>query len=84
MNLYDKIFELIQDVMKSLPKDILADIYNNGIMFVGGANKIAGMYEYARQKLDLPIIVPEDPQDAVILGAGKLLNSGNEFLKIDL
>ena len=84
VNLYDKIFELIQDVMKSLPKDILADIYNNGIMFVGGANKIAGMYEYARQKLDLPIIVPEDPQDAVILGAGKLLNSGNEFLKIDL
>ncbi len=84
VNLYDKIFEFIQDVLKELPKDIVADIYNNGIMFVGGACKIAGLYEYARQKLDLPIIVPENPQDAVILGAGKLLNKGNEFLKINL
>ena len=84
VNLYDKIFELVNGVLHELPKDIVADIYNNGIMFVGGASKIAGLYEYAKQKLDLPIIVPEDPQDAVILGAGKLLNAGNEFLKINL
>lgn len=84
VNLYDKIFELVGEVLKNLPKDIVADIYNNGIMFVGGASKISGLYEYARQKLDLPVIVPEDPQDAVILGAGKLLSAGNEFLKINL
>lgn len=84
VNWYDKIFGLVNDVLHELDKEIVADIYNNGIMFVGGASKIAGLYEYARQKLDLPIIVPEDPQDAVILGAGKLLNSGNEFLKINL
>ena len=84
VNLYDKIFDLIGDVLKELPKDIVADIYNNGIMFVGGASKIAGLYEYAKQKLDVPIIVPDDPQDAVISGAGKLLNAGNEFLKINL
>lgn len=84
VNLYDKIFELINSVLKELPKDIVADIYNNGIMFVGGASKISGLYEYAKQKFDLPIILPEDPQDAVILGAGKLLSSGNEFLKINL
>ncbi len=84
VNLYDKIFELINEVLKELDKDIAADIFNNGIMFVGGASKIAGLYEYAKNKFDLPIIVPEDPQDAVILGAGKLLNSKNEFLKINL
>ena len=84
VNYYDKVFELINDVLHELDKDIVAEIYNNGIIFVGGASKIAGLYEYACQKLDLPIIVPEDPQDAVILGAGKLLNAGNEFLKIDL
>lgn len=83
LNVYETIFGLINDVLKQLDKDIVADIYNNGIMFVGGASKIAGLYEYAKQKLDIPIIVPEDPQDAVILGAGKLLNSNNEFLKIN-
>ncbi len=84
VNLYDKIFELINDVLKEIPKDIAADVYANGIMFVGGASKIAGLYEYAKQKFDLPIIVPDDPQDAVMLGAGKLLVSGNEYLKINI
>ena len=83
LNVYDRIFELINDVMKGLPKDIVADIYNNGIMFVGGASQVAGLYEYAKKKLDLPIIIPDDPQDCVILGAGKLLSKDDEYLKIN-
>ena len=63
---------------------MVADIYANGVVFVGGASKIAGFYEYAKQKLDMPVMVYENPQDAVILGAGKLLNSNNEFIKIEL
>ena len=84
VNVYDKIFELINNVLAELPKDIAADIYNNGVMFVGGSSKIDGLYEYAKKKLDLPIIIPNDPEDAIILGAGKLMTSGNEFLKINL
>lgn len=82
-NLYDKIFELIQDRLSVLPKEILAEIHRNGIMFVGGANRIQGLYEYAIKKLDFPIIIQDDPQDSVILGAGKLL-SQKEYLKITL
>ena len=83
MNAYDKILELIKQILTELSKDIVADIYNNGILFVGGASQVAGLYEYAKKKLDLPVIVPEDPQDYVILGAGKLLST-NEFIKINL
>lgn len=53
-------------------------------MFVGGASCIAGLYEYAKKKLDLPIIIQESPMDSVILGAGKLLSSEKKFLKINL
>ncbi|MBQ9795558.1 MAG: rod shape-determining protein [Clostridia bacterium] len=84
VNIYDKIFELINQVLKELPKDIVADIYNNGVMFVGGASQVAGLYEYAKKKLDLPIIVPDEPQDYVIMGAGKLLRKDSEFIKINL
>lgn len=84
VNIYDKIFDLIHDVLKELPKDIVADIYQNGVLFVGGASQIAGLYEYAKKKLDLPIIVPEEPADYVIQGAGKLLNKGKDFIKINL
>lgn len=83
VNTYDKIFDLILDVLKLLPKEISKEIYVNGIMFVGGASKISGLYEYAKKKLDLPIIVPDDSEDSVILGAGKLL-SKKDFITIKL
>ncbi len=83
-NVYDRILGLIQDCMKQLDKTISADVFNTGVMFVGGASSIAGLYEYAKKKLDMPIIIPDDTKDCVILGAGKLLNTDKEFLKIEL
>lgn len=83
-NVYDAIFKFVLDILKSSSKEICTDIYNNGIMFVGGSSKISGLYEYAKNKLDLPIIIPDDPSDAVILGAGKLLNKNKDFLTLKL
>lgn len=82
VNVYDKIFNLIQEVLKELPNEIIADIYKNGVVFVGGSSKIAGLYEYAKKKLDIPITVSEEAVDNVIIGAGKLLNEGKDFIKI--
>ena len=84
LNVYDKILKLINDVLSSLDKDTARDVYNNGVMFVGGASTIPGLYEYVSKKLDMPVIIPENPADTVILGAGKLLNGNREFLKIEL
>ncbi len=83
-NVYDAIIKLIKKVIEEQSKDIVSEIYNNGIMFVGGASEISGLYEYAKKHLDLPIIIPDSPVDAVILGAGKLLSSDKEFIKINL
>lgn len=82
-NVYDKIFELIEEVLKLQPKEIVAELYTNGVVFVGGGSKISGLYEYAKKKLDMPIIVPDEPTNTVVLGAGKLLNR-KDFVKIQL
>ena len=81
-NSYDTIFKLIKDVIKELPKEIAEDIYTNGVYFIGGASSISGLYEYASRKLDMPVMVSENPKDEVILGAGKLL-SKKDFIKIE-
>lgn len=83
-NVYDAIFRFIEEILKSRTREVCADIYNNGILFVGGSSCIAGLYEYAKDKLDLPIIIPEDPADAAILGAGKLLGKNKEFVKFEI
>lgn len=82
-NVYDTILGFVNDVIKLQPKEIAADIYNNGIVFVGGGSKISGLYEYAKKKLDMPVIIPDEPVDSVIIGAGKLL-SQKEYIKIEL
>ncbi len=82
-NVYDLIIDIIKDILTTLPKGLVAEIHNNGIMFVGGASSIAGLYEYAKKKLDTPIIVMDQPMDSVILGAGKLLAREDEFIKIN-
>lgn len=82
VNNYNKIFEFINQILTTLPKEICAQLHNNGVMFVGGASNISGLYEYAKQKLDIPVTVADNPSDAVVLGAGKLL-SKQDFIKIN-
>ena len=81
-NVYDAVFERIGKIVKTLPADVVNDIYNTGVVFVGGGSKIAGLYEYAKNKLDFPVIVADEPADAVVLWLGKLLSSEKEFLKL--
>lgn len=83
-NVYDSILGLIADTINNLPKELIAAVYKNGVMFVGGGSKVSGLYEYAKKKLDLPITITEQPEDDIILGAGKLLNSNAEFIKIEI
>jgi len=78
IGVYDKIFDLIDEFIAELPSQTVADIKNNGIVFVGGVSSVIGLTEYASKRLNLPINVIDNPKDAVILGAGKLLSLNKE------
>ena len=85
VGVYNKIFDLIHDYVKSLPKAVCAEVMKNGVMFSGGSSKIQGLYEYASKKLSLPLISIDNPVDAVILGCAKLLDKPlKSIVKINL
>jgi len=85
IGVYEKIFDLIEEFIEGLPSQTVADIKNNGIVFVGGVSSIIGLTEYANKRLNLPVIVIENPKDAVILGAGKLLSlNKGDYPNIDV
>ena len=71
---YIRIRDAIEKILKSLPPDIASDIYKTGIYFVGGGSKITGLEKFMSEELSLGAFVPEDPEYAAILGAGKLLS----------
>jgi len=74
IGVYDKIFDLIEEFMETLPSEMLAEIRKNGIVFTGGVSSINGLVEYASKRLNMPASVVDNPKDAVMLGAGKLLS----------
>lgn len=85
VGVYDKIFSLIKEYLETLPRELTAEVYKNGVIFSGGSCKIEGLYEYASLKLDMPVIILDNPVDAVVLGLAKLLDTPKKSLtKIDV
>ncbi len=74
IGVYDKIFDLIDEFLEELPSEILAQVRENGVVFTGGVSSIEGLVEYVSKRLNMPLSVVDNPKDAVILGAGKLLS----------
>lgn len=74
IGVYDKIFDLLEEFLDELPSETLAQIRKNGIVFTGGVSSVHGLVEYASKRLNIPTTVADNPKDAVILGAGKLLS----------
>lgn len=74
IGVYEKIFDLIEEVLENLSSEVLAEVRKNGIIFTGGVASIHGLVEYASKRFNMPVTVINNPKDAVILGAGKLLS----------
>ncbi len=75
---YDDIIKTINSIINSCKPDIVADITESGILVTGGGSQITGLENYFRKSLNLSVKVPDNPNNSVILGAGKLIS--DEFL----
>ena len=78
IGVYDKMFDLIEEFLDELPSETLAEVRKHGIVFTGGVSSVHGLVEYASKRLNIPTFVVDNPKDAVILGAGKLLSLNKE------
>lgn len=66
----DKILEYVSLVLQKLPAEVAAAVNQNGVYLSGGSAKISFVPEYIAKKLDMRIHVCDEPQFAVITGAG--------------
>lgn len=79
---FDEIIRSIDVTITSLPPEIATDIINNGVLFVGGMSKIAGLDSYLKNNFRYPFKIIEDGENVSILGAGKLLDDSELLKKI--
>lgn len=72
-----ELIEAIQAVIERTPPQLASDIFEDGIVFTGGASALTGLSEAVYTALKVPCGVADDPQTSVVMGCGRALEDLN-------
>lgn len=65
-----QVVEVVRSVLDICPPELAGDLLDSGIVLTGGGALLRGWTERLRHELGVPVRLAEDPQHAVIRGAG--------------
>ncbi len=71
--------QAIVDMIASLPPEIIADIYRNGIYLAGGGASLRGLTKRISERTKTDVHVIDDPSNAAIKGARIALEKFDDF-----
>lgn len=68
-----QIVRRIQETLESTPPELMADVYEDGIILTGGSAHLAGFDTLISKKTKISVRVAEEPENCVANGAGKAI-----------
>lgn len=68
------IIENVKAALENTPPELVADIYERGIILTGGTSLLRGMDTLISRQAQIPVRVAEDPMTCAVRGAGALLD----------
>jgi rod shape-determining protein MreB and related proteins len=68
------IVDAVRSVLERTPPELSADIVDRGVVLSGGGAQLKNLDVLLREETGLPVMVCENPQLAVVLGTGKVLD----------
>lgn len=81
-----KIIREAQELLEEADPELAGDIFTNGIILTGGSARINGFDKIISDHLKLKVVVPKNPENCVVLGAGTAMKyldgSKNESMDI--
>lgn len=69
------IVEMVHQTLEIAPPEISADIMRRGIVMTGGGAQLLALDTLIHNETGLPVRVADQPADAVVLGAGKIVEN---------
>jgi len=69
------IVEAVKVALERTPPELAADIVDTGIVLAGGGANLKNLDVLLREATGLPIMIADEPLLAVVMGAGKILDS---------
>lgn len=74
----------ISETIEDTPPELLSDIAKSGITLAGGGAKLSGLAKLIADEIRLPVIEADDPQSAVVLGTGAVLEDLGLLAKVQV
>ena len=68
-----QIVDAVKRTLERTPPELAADIYNRGIVVVGGGALLQGLDELISSETEVPVFIGDDPLSAVAIGTGRML-----------
>src|SRR5437870_8215062 len=78
------IVDAVRSVLERTPPELSADIVDKGVVLSGGGAQLKNLDVLLREETGLPVMVCENPQLAVVLGTGKVLDELGQLREIAL
>jgi len=72
----------VKKALEQTPPELAADIVDAGIVMTGGGSLLRGLDALLREETNLPIKVADNPRECIVLGAGRILESQEDFDKV--
>jgi rod shape-determining protein MreB len=69
----------VKKALEQTPPELAADIVDAGIVMTGGGSLLKGLDALLREETNLPIRVADNPRECIVLGAGRILESQDDF-----
>jgi rod shape-determining protein MreB len=76
------IIESIKRTFEKTPPELASDITHGGVWLAGGGALLRGLDTLLADMLQLPVHVEQDPLTTVTRGAGKVMESMNEYQQV--
>ncbi len=67
------IIDNVKAALENTPPELVADIYERGIILTGGGSLLRGLDQLISRQAQIPVRVAEDPMTCTVRGAGALL-----------
>lgn len=69
-----RVVQIVGDTLTELRPEVAADIYDRGIILTGGGALLSGIDQYLRDKVNLPILISDEPRYATVRGLLKMFD----------
>lgn len=72
----------IKDILEMTPPELVAEIYQKGIVLCGGGALLKNIDKLISKEIKIPVHILEDPQTAVIRGVGFILENFEQLKEL--